>query len=918
MNNFPTSIDFYHRIKHDLTINSSKIKITYLDSMKKKYIDTEFSKWTFIEDGGDIPMHRIYYYKYKDIIIWDREKKILNLNPIYEDVMIKLPNTFTILTWNVLNQKTVLNKKHEQKRVELLIEQLKIFILMFDVLCLQEVNKNIIDILKNDTSLSIYNFIHTDLKTNDNIVFITKYEIRNVTNVVLSSEKEFLMVKFETESFKEINIYGVHLTSDTQTNSSHKRLEQINKIYELINPCSNPNSANTANIICGDFNEQNSTHVLLNEIMTDSFFIFNGDFDNETTQTNFYTYDPNSNELAYQNSTSKLPFRYDKIFFSSQIKPINEINIWSQIKVSDHYPVSTTFELIDSVESTESVGINFKNYIQDKKITSSGLFIVVPSHADDYLEMQKIRKELDENYDKWMPHLSIHLGWIDEFEFNDWIKNNLNQIQNINTFEIILDKVDFLTHDSSWTLVLKPNDICNNNILNVFRLFGSDKEPHLTLGKFKDENKLRSKIKFVKDKKLSVKFNFDMLHLVSKKYSPYGLVSNIISLNSAESLNNFGQNNQTKDDIEYVVKQIFPNIKIYIGGSSIYSLNNIELDKQIQQSDIDLLIVGSYEENKFYDKLNKYFQTNGYFIHSKNVSNKFMHFLRTIHHVYGNIDIHYLDIGVTVLDDPTNIINTTFNINNITSEQKIKSSIYWDNAWINDYVETNNIKHIFMQGLYEIKNLFKTSHIYGQEYCYIGGISIAILICYYIKTNKCTEWNTNEFCNFYSSFNFAYPISLTNDYASTKNKDPHIFMRVIGPISQYNTSRTLTKTTFNAIKYHLNNNFLNKLSDTNNYELSFFIETYNYYNLDEIKSFVRSIFLKIITHIEKNTGPEQIFMPYSNDSENNYLNMCEYKFVWTFGFTFNPLSVINIFDDIKNKIINLYQHSSAYYVITKK
>lgn len=47
MSKFPTSTEFYYRIKHDPNINPSGIKITYLDSLKKKYIDMDLEKMGF-------------------------------------------------------------------------------------------------------------------------------------------------------------------------------------------------------------------------------------------------------------------------------------------------------------------------------------------------------------------------------------------------------------------------------------------------------------------------------------------------------------------------------------------------------------------------------------------------------------------------------------------------------------------------------------------------------------------------------------------------------------------------------------------------------------------------------------------------------------------------------------------------------
>jgi endonuclease/exonuclease/phosphatase family metal-dependent hydrolase len=548
MSKFTTSLDFYYRIKHDSNINPTGIKITYLDSLKKKYVDMDFSKWVFVEDGGDIPVHRVYFFKYKDEIIWDRENKILNLEPVYKDIKSKLPDSFTLLTWNILNPKYSSKKlglielKKDQSRQDKIIEQISTFLELesIDIICLQEVNKNQLENLKKNFD-SKYNVVSTDLTSGDNIVFITKYSISSIENIPFSLEKECIKISLDTVTGFSINIYGIHLTSDSQTNSQHKRLEQLEKLSKSIDP-------NSTNIICGDFNEDNSTHLLLTDIMSDTFnFTYlNDDPDssikNETNQ--LYTFDPNTNKLAWANSTTKQPHRYDKIFINGFAKSIRSNQIISNIPYSDHYPVISTLHI-------EPNNLAFK---PETKNTSSGLFVIIPPCATDYVRLQKFRKELDENYSKWMPHLSIHLGWIEESEFANWIRSNQNIFKKINSFEVILDVPDYLTHDSAYTLILRPNKSCSDKLTNLFKLFGSGSEPHLTLGKFKKKSKLDSKLKLVTDAKLSVNWNLSQLHLVSRKNRDYGIQLGLVRF-GLDNISNNISNNQIENIILDITNQ---------------------------------------------------------------------------------------------------------------------------------------------------------------------------------------------------------------------------------------------------------------------------------------------------------------------------------------------------------------------------
>lgn len=71
-----TSHDVIDRIKWDITEypTSSECIIGYRDF--DQVAEMAFNDWLPISEGGDIPEHRIIYFKLNGKIIWDREKRI--------------------------------------------------------------------------------------------------------------------------------------------------------------------------------------------------------------------------------------------------------------------------------------------------------------------------------------------------------------------------------------------------------------------------------------------------------------------------------------------------------------------------------------------------------------------------------------------------------------------------------------------------------------------------------------------------------------------------------------------------------------------------------------------------------------------------------------------------------------------------
>lgn len=74
-----TSNEIYDRIIHDSTMDEELFVIGYLDRFTG-IKETEFKKFVTLEKelyyNSSVPFHRVQYFKYKGILVWDRETRL--------------------------------------------------------------------------------------------------------------------------------------------------------------------------------------------------------------------------------------------------------------------------------------------------------------------------------------------------------------------------------------------------------------------------------------------------------------------------------------------------------------------------------------------------------------------------------------------------------------------------------------------------------------------------------------------------------------------------------------------------------------------------------------------------------------------------------------------------------------------------
>ena len=550
---FPTSDEFYKRILTDRNISSCHVSVVYLDSMLNKYMEKRISAWKEISKGGDIPWHRVYFFKYKDQIIWDREKRLCTI-----DEMISCRNnimdSFKIVSYNILNDKSL------ETRTTDIINYL--ISTDADIICLQEVSGDFINSIKSNPILQKYEIGITDLKSN-NIIILSKFTINQISLIQLNFHKQAIKITISDKNDMDVDIIGIHLTSDYKSRADDKRREQLSIILNQLNKASQ-------NIIIGDFNMTTNTIPVLSDEWIDSY-------GSDMT----YTYDPQTNTLAKLNTMSGSPERLDRIYYSQKTPYKTQYTVRKELMHSDHYPIECIFT---ETESDNTI------ITADNKKTSMMIIIHNP-------EIDKIRRKYDIGIDRWMAHLNIYFGFIPRIDFDTAYYKIKDMI--IDKFigkTLIFDHMESLDQTKYKMLCLMPNEQTKKILIDlrhsVDLILGLKSEPfnpHISLGRFHDDT-WRNIKPMIHEMKL------DRIY-----FSEYG-TETYVEPRRCIYKKLIRTKNQTIDMLSNILSE-----KIMIGGSTIFEHS---LSDTIG-SDLDLEIITNIEKKSTVSKFRKLLMFSG-------------------------------------------------------------------------------------------------------------------------------------------------------------------------------------------------------------------------------------------------------------------------------------------------------------------
>jgi endonuclease/exonuclease/phosphatase family metal-dependent hydrolase/uncharacterized protein (UPF0248 family) len=462
-----TSDRAYYNIKWNDSCDVKQCQIVYYDRVKKDYITILFSEWTPIEKGGEIPWHKVYKFLYAGKILWDRESRFYdptiftnipksNIGLLYYDRLLKkwlpyvdqeeevdiLPETFRVLTWNILFDKheNQLNPKyHFKNRLAHILDE--IAELDPDIIALQEVTNTMIQSLLHKKNTMLHSYYVTDLNYEyyGQLIF-TKYLPVSQNLISFSKSKSYLHMSFLDSKNNTLELSNIHLTSNYRFGAASKRVLQLRTILSGV-------SHYKPSIILGDFNTRDKL-VPGTEALLDAWIVMNDNNDDG------YTFAPNTNPIAKVTSSTNCPGRLDRVLFNGVnlvslkyvgVEPVDDI--W----LSDHYGIFVTL-------TNKEISRQIK---QVKKYT-----------FHDHMALGYL---LDpESWDINLPQMNKFISLFDRFvNVDTWnqIKPMLNKIlEDATSVESVGNKINELLNLPNNTITLSPG-IAFNKLTYIMKGF---------------------------------------------------------------------------------------------------------------------------------------------------------------------------------------------------------------------------------------------------------------------------------------------------------------------------------------------------------------------------------------------------------------------------------------------------------------
>lgn len=794
-----TSSEIYSWILNSQDFKPSNFTISYFDAIKKKYIDVALLKWKPMDreiDPGDIPWTRVYFIKWKNKIVWDREKRFCDLSIAVEEEQI-LQNKIKIMSFNILSdvyEKHITNMDKRLSEIKSFLENSNA-----DIICLQEVTDKALPDLEKTGYL-----IHkTDTKTN-NVAILSKIAPSHFTTFGLGNiEKQAIMCIYNFENNLKLNVVGIHLTSNTNRNAKSTRTQQINRILQYLSINGEPNSPT---IILGDTNEPDRIEQLCK-------------FE-DSGNSLIPTYNPEKNKLANKLSDTGGIHRYDRIY--SLMLNCLSFNVIENNTISDHYAVIGEYELNPFFESNEEHNLN--NIVATNK---TSLCLILPHN------LQKLLPKYNEN---WPQHINIFWPFIPEKlfdKYSDLIKNELEKL-NFEPFVVNFNNISQLNHEKNTTICYHFDDEIKQNIKQIRKVVSKivgfpndEKNIHMSLELCPNDEEIKNKITKKYNSIKIPSYNVNALYLISCENSTEMLIKSMITFKKPS------RNDYIQKVIDFLSQF---DLKVCLCGSDAFNLES-------EDSDVDILCMGNFERNDIFDQLYKPIMQCGLFYKCLVVKNDYTYELK-LHSDFTTVDIHYVNLS-----------------NKADKYYQNSFTLYEDPSLIKTLVKNYET---FIQCLKYVRQLLKKNSMYGQQYCYLSGISLAILTGFIVNNYKINT--LEEFILTLKNFDFEQIISLDKKTYTRHTKSDQ-FIVILQPSAPYaNTVRNIVRSTKLLLVDCLKNEkltikFKNKIifKVENKYEDDICSNT----NMKEIINFTSQILMRFILQIER-LNEKHILKPHDD------------------------------------------------------
>ncbi|MFB2918185.1 poly(A) polymerase [Aerosakkonema funiforme] len=485
-----TSREVYHRIVWDARLNANAFTIGYRDRRWEERIwEKPLVEW---QADGDIPWHRIRYFRCQDTIVWDRDRHLdllstdelppaawvtpaqAQINPVTSEINNSATSKSTIstfkarpvyeyisLSWQAVDRTTstksntlkivslnVLCDTYESeiiqtaKRIPVIAAHLRSG--DADIIALQEVTLPLLEFLLTQDWVRDYFISESPSGStlpSHGILILSKLPFTLVEHEY--SQHKRVLVGTWLVNDEQLQVAAVHLTSDRARNAIEKRTHQISILLEYLK--TQPGDC----LIVGDFNTKNDE---LAGILTENNYI---DVWQELhPEAAGYTFDPQQNPLAALMSLTGEVARLDRILlrdedkrwipqsielFANEAIPDTEATLYP----SDHFGIKAVLR--------SSIDLLLQTI---PPVYQSAVVVIPP--AEIWSPIQTIRRRFDRRFDRWMPHINLLYGFLPAEYFESAANAIAQALKEIKPFAITLENFATFTHRSSCTAWLRP------------------------------------------------------------------------------------------------------------------------------------------------------------------------------------------------------------------------------------------------------------------------------------------------------------------------------------------------------------------------------------------------------------------------------------------------------------------------------
>jgi poly(A) polymerase len=512
---FTTSREVYHRIRWDPRLDAREFVIGY-DAHSEELEEMPFE--AFVPDG-EIPWHRVWYFRRGTEVVWDRRKRLDTLatlapsapeesappsppppppqvpdkhpftplpsyrydakasawveapRPASSPEALPAPSELTLASFNVLFDLYDPELLDTPRRTAAALSLLRS--VDADLIALQEVTEPFLRELLATPWIREHFFLSegpaaTTVKPYGQVL-LSRFPFASMSQSVFSRDKRIIAGELALRG-GSLWVATVHLTSNVDPTGGSARAAQLRTLIHWAQALEARGPESSDLIVAGDFNfgdDAPEVQTLAEAGFVDAWKALRpGDAG--------YSYDPARNALAALTTTAGQRQRFDHVLVRSASRRLTprKIELFGEeplpgrpspggdpLFVSDHFGLSCT---LLRGQSTPRVAPAPKpvqgppRVLTVPPVHQAAVVLIPPEEL--WGPIETMRSQHDRNYERWMPHVTLLYPFVPEEHFAEAEPLITEALKELAPFQVTLTGFSHFEHRGSVTAWLRPED----------------------------------------------------------------------------------------------------------------------------------------------------------------------------------------------------------------------------------------------------------------------------------------------------------------------------------------------------------------------------------------------------------------------------------------------------------------------------